>query len=56
MKFSRDKLHKIVTLPVNEISLGRYVTFMHTMGNKVTTIRTHLSALSYVHKMRGRAG
>lgn len=51
-RFLSDKLNVPSLLPLNVSVTGLYVTHLYQLGLQASTIRTHLSAISFAHKMR----
>ena len=41
-----------LTVPVSVTNTGRFVTYLHLLGYAPSTIRTHLSAIAFVHKLQ----
>ena len=41
------------TLPIHQQHIALFVTQLHNQGLRHTTIRTYISAISFVHKLRG---
>ena len=42
-----------ISLPVSAINLGLYIAFMYQQNISGSTLTTYISALSYVHKIKG---
>ena len=40
-----------ISLPLSQEIIAKFVAYLHDVPSKATTIRQHLSALAYVHKM-----
>ena len=52
-KFGRNTLKISVKLPVSQKNLGMYVTHLFKIGLKPNTVQSHVSAISYFHKING---
>ena len=52
-KFGRNTLKISVKLPVSQKNLGMYVTHLFNIGLKPNTVQSHVSAISYFHKING---
>lgn len=50
--FMNKELARDVCLPLDANTLGLYITWLYSLELKASTIRTHVSAISFVHKMR----
>ena len=51
-KFVNVTLGTQLILPLDGKTVGLYVSHLHSLGLQSSTIRTHLSAISYYHKIR----
>ena len=47
------KIGTEVKLPVPTITITRYISYLYNKGHAWTTIRTYLSAINFVHKIKG---
>ena len=42
---------KTIALPASSYDVGLYIVYLHSMGLKANSIRSYLSAISFVHKL-----
>ena len=54
-KFVSGRLSQSVVLPVDVTTIGLYVTELYRVGLQASSIRTHLSAISFMHKLKNMA-
>lgn len=52
--FFSDVINQTLTLPVNTNNVGLYVSHLASLGLQPSTIQSHLSALSFVHKIHNQ--